>query len=194
MSLEAIAKRIADEAAAEAAAVLEAAKAEREDLLRQARKELEEEYAQDLRRLGAESAEARSRLAYHVRREEERRLENRTRQTLDGAISSAATRLAALPDADYLEMIRSTLEQCTFRGDVEVLISRADENRITQAFLAAASAPGRTFRLSPERHDQVGGVILRSGKISLNATFTRIAALAHEQLVNELSTYIAGRG
>jgi vacuolar-type H+-ATPase subunit E/Vma4 len=194
MSLEAIAKRIADEAAAEAAAVLQTAKAEREELLRKAREELEEEYAQDLRRLNAESSEWRSKLAYHVRREEERRLENATRETLDGAILSAAARLASLPDAEYMELVKSTLDLCTFDGRVEVIISPADGSRITQSFLASSSIPGRTFALSPERHDQVGGVILRSGKISLNATFTRIAALAHEQLVNELSTYVSGRG
>lgn len=192
MSLEAIAKRIADEAAAEAAAVLEAAKAEREEILRAARKELEDEYAQDLRRLDAESAEARTRLGYHVRREEERRLENATRQTLDGAIRTAAVRLTRLPDGEYLGLIRTTLELCSFRGDVDVVISPADERRITQSFLSEAGNPIRTFRLSSERHDGIGGVILRSGKISLNATFSRVAALSHEQLVNELSTFVSG--
>jgi vacuolar-type H+-ATPase subunit E/Vma4 len=193
MSLDAIAKRIADEAAAEAAAVLEAAKAEREEILRAAKQGLEEEYAQDLRRLNAEAAEARSRLGYHVRREEERRIENAARQTLDKAIRSAATRLAGLPDEEYLDLIRSALDSCTFRGDVEVVISPSDENRIIQSFLSAAGNSDRTFRLSADRHDQVGGIILRSGKVSLNATFSRVAALSHEQLVSELSSFISGQ-
>jgi V/A-type H+-transporting ATPase subunit E len=194
MSLDAIAKRIAEEASAEASALLGAAKAEREEALKAAKKDLEEEYSRDLRRLNAEAADSRSRLGYHVRREEERRVENAARRTLDAAIDAAARKLAALPDSEYLALIKATLGQCSFKGEVEVLISAADESRITQSFLSGAGGPDRSFRLSTERHDQVGGVVLRSGKISLNATFSRVAALSHETIVRELSAMVAGQG
>jgi len=193
MSLEAIEKRITDEAAEEAAEIVEAAKAEREEALAAARKSLEEEYAQDLQKLGAESSDTRNRLSYHVRREEERRYETAARQAIDSAIDSAVRRLASLQDAEYLELISGALRRCSFRGEVEVVISPSDEKRITQQFLSAAGDSVRTFSLSRERHDQIGGVILRSGRISLNATFSRIAALSHEQIVRKLSDTAGGR-
>ena len=109
---------------------------------------------------------------------------------MDDAIGKAAGNLAETGDDDYLEMISSLVRGCNLNGKVEVIISSTDESRITSLFLSKHSENGREFILSDERHDEAGGVIFKSGRISQNGTFPMIAELAHEDMVMMLSDLI----
>jgi V/A-type H+-transporting ATPase subunit E len=193
MSLEAITDRIRQDAAREARELVETAEREREDALRSARTAVEEEFSRDLKKLSREMAELRGRLEFHHRRSEERELENARRSVIDAAIGKAVAKLCALPDGEYLELIGRLLEGCTFKGEVEVLVSPADEKRITASFLESRSRQGCRFVLSKERHTGSGGVLLRSGRVSLNATFSTAAALAHEELAMDLAGLLTGK-
>jgi V/A-type H+/Na+-transporting ATPase subunit E len=193
MSLEAITDKIRTDAAREARDLLEAAERERDEALRSARAAMEEEFSRDLGKLSRDMAELRARLEFHQRRSEERELENRRRSVIDAAIGRAVASLCAIPDGEYLELIGRLLDGCTFRGDVEVLISPADERRVTASFLEGRSGRGCRFVLSGERHTGTGGVLLRSGRVSLNATFSTAAALAHEELAMDLAGLLSGK-
>ncbi len=188
MSIEAIAEKIGGEAAEEAAAILRKAGAERDEALSAEKRRLEEEYARDLDRLARSVKDLEARQLYHIRREAGRMIENERRAMLDRAIRASVERLADLPDDRYLDLVRGILQRCTLEGRVEVLVSPRDEGRITADFLAAASTGGTRFVLSEKRHQATGGVIMRSGGVSLNATFSTVAALEHDSLVMDLAS------
>ncbi len=191
MSLEAIAERIREDAAKEAASIAGAADAERREALDAARRQLEDEFARSLDRISREASEQEARLRFHAASEARRLVENEKRMLLDRAISNAVDRLAGLPPAQYGELISSILASCTMTGDIDVSISPADEGRITPALLSGASGGGRNFRLSPTRHAGRGGVVLTSGGVSLNATFSMLASLERERIVMQLAPLVA---
>ncbi|MDM7993247.1 MAG: V-type ATP synthase subunit E [Candidatus Fermentibacter sp.] len=191
MSLEAIAERIREDAAKEAESIAGAADAERREALDAARRQLEDEFTRSLDRISREASEQEARLRFHAASEAGRLVENEKRMLLDRAISNAVDRLAGLPPEQYGELISSILASCTMTGDVEVSISPGDEGRITPALLAGASGGGRNFHLSSVRHAGRGGVVLTSGGVSLNATFSMLASLERERIVMQLAPLIA---
>jgi vacuolar-type H+-ATPase subunit E/Vma4 len=192
MSLDNIAGRIREDAAAEAASLVAAAEAERKSALDGARRRLEEEFARALEKISRDSSDLEARLRFHAVREAGRMLENARRTLLDRSISLAVERLAGLPDDEYGSLISSILAGCRMQGDIEVRISPTDESRITPDLLERASGPGRTFHLSSLRHNGRGGVVMTSGGVSLNATFSMLASLERERMVMELSPLLSG--
>lgn len=191
MSLDNIAGRIREDAAAEAASLASAAESERRSALDGARRRLEEEFTRALEKLSRDSSDLEARLRFHAGREAGRMVENARRTLLDRSISLAVERLAGLPDDEYRSLISSILAGCRMQGDIEVRISPADENRITPDLLERASCPGRSFHLSPLRHNGTGGVVMTSGGVSLNATFSMLASLERERMVMELSPLLS---
>ncbi len=187
MSLEAILSKIQTEASGKAQAIREAAEKEKQEALANHAAELEAKQSRDVEKIRSGIEEELKRKEFHVRREAARKLMNARRTMMDNAIGKAAVNLASAPDAEYLEMITSLLAGCDLSGKVEVVISSADESRITAEYLRKNSKDGREFVLAGERHDKAGGVIFKSGKISQNGTFPMIAELAHEDIVMMLA-------
>lgn len=190
MSLEAILSKIQVEARQKADAIREAAEKEKTAALTKHAEELKAKYSRDVEKIRSGIEEEHKRKEFHVRREAARKMMNARRAMMDDAIGKAADNLASAGDAEYLEMISSLLKSCDLKGKVEVVISSADESRITPGYLSKHSGDSREFVLSAERHDKIGGVIFRSGKISQNGTFPMIAELAHEDMVMMLSDLI----
>ena len=187
MSLEAILSKIQTEASGKAQAIREAAEKEKQEALANHAAELEAKQSRDVEKIRSVIDEELKRKEFHVRREAARKLMNARRTMMDNAIGKAAVNLASAPDAEYLEMISSLLAGCDLSGKVEVVISSADESRITAEYLRKNSKDGREFVLAEEKHDKAGGVIFKSGKISQNGTFPMIAELAHEDIVMMLA-------
>ena len=163
---------------------------EKKEALRRAGARLEEQQARDMKKQKFEMEDLRNRLEEHARRETRKKLQNRRRQLIDGAIGHAVSALAAAPDSRYLELIRKVISGCGAEGRIEVMISPGDTDRITQTFLESCSDAQRQYVLSDLRHDHEGGVILVSDRISYNGTFSMIAELAHEELVMKLSSIV----
>jgi len=190
MSLEAILSRIQEEAGKKAEQLLVAAEKEKNAALKKHAEELESRHNKDIEKVKSSMAEELKRKEFHVRREAARKILNARRTMMDDAIGKAVENLASTDDSEYLNMISSLLKSCDLRGKIEVLISRADESRITPEYLKKHSNKGREFVISKERHFEKGGVIFKSGKISQNGTFPMIAELAHEDMVMKLSNLI----
>lgn len=94
-------------------------------------------------------------------------------QLIDEAFARAAQALAALPQADYIDLLAAlAAENCS--GDEELLLSAHDRETVGAAVVDAANAkkPGAAFRLSDETRDTGGGLVLRRGRVELNCSFT----------------------
>lgn len=94
-------------------------------------------------------------------------------QLIDEAFARAAQALAALPQADYIDLLASLAAE-NGSGDEELLLSKTDRDAVGAAVVEAANAkkPGAAFRLSEETHDTGGGLVLRRGRVELNCSFT----------------------
>lgn len=94
-------------------------------------------------------------------------------QLIDEAFARTAQALAALPQAEYVDLLASLAAE-NGSGDEELLLSKADRDAVGAAAVEAANAkkPGAAFRLSEETRDTGGGLVLRRGRVELNCSFT----------------------
>lgn len=185
MSLETIRQKIIQDAEAEGERILSQARHEKKAALEEARARLTARAEKDKVRLLESLKQRKARLREQALRAEERSLLNTRRRLIDEALHKAVASLASSPD--YASIIESLLAGCDFTGEVEVIISAADAGRINQQFLDRHSSDMVRFRLSDQRHNARGGLILRSGRVSRNATLDMMASLVHEEMVMELS-------
>lgn len=188
MSLEAILARIESDAQKEAEEILRDADLEKKEVLRRAGARLEEQQAKDMKKLKLEMEDLEIRMREHTRREADKKLQNRRRTLIDGAIEHAVKTLASSEDEIYLKLLGNIISGCDAQGRIEVVAASGDENRVTPDFLKSCSGEKREFVLSSRKHDEEGGIILVSGKISYNGTFSMFAELAHEEMVMRLSS------
>jgi len=190
MSLEAILSKIREEARQKSESIIRAADIEKNTALEKHAEEIESKYIRDIEKVRAGIEEELIRKEFHVRTEAAREIQNARRAMIDTAIRKAVENLKSIGDSEYLKMISSLIEGCDLKGKVEVVISSADESRITPGFLKKYSKNGQEFVLSSERHSENGGVIFKSGKISQNGTFEMIADLMNEDMVMNLSSFV----
>ena len=94
-------------------------------------------------------------------------------QLIDEAFARTAQALAALPQADYIDLLAALAAE-NGSGDEELLLSARDREKVGAAVVKAANArkPGASFRLSDETRDTGGGLVLRRGRVELNCSFT----------------------
>ena len=91
---------------------------------------------------------------------------------IDEAFVRAAKALAALPQAEYIDLL-ATLAAENGSGDEELLLSAADRDAVGAAVVEAANRKraGTAFRLSEETRDTGGGLVLRRDRVELNCSF-----------------------
>ena len=94
-------------------------------------------------------------------------------QLIDEAFARAAQALAALPQAEYVDLLAALAAE-NGSGDEELLLSARDREAVGAAVVDAANAkrPGTAFRLSDETRDTGGGLVLRRDRVELNCSFT----------------------
>lgn len=188
MSFEAIVFRIMNDASLKAQSIIEEEKEEQKKLLEKHREIIENRYVREKKKLDLHISELEKRLVYHVNSEAERKVAGKKRAIIDEIIIEAVDDLVELDNKEYLELIRKIISKVDLKGNIEVIISPRDERRITETLLEKLSDKERKFLLSKEYHNDKGGIILRKGNISINATFSMFALLAHENLVMKLSS------
>jgi len=192
MSLEAILAKIENDAREKADGIVAEAEEEKNEALHKVRSAIKDRHHTDLERI-RQRVELRSRrMKHHLHREMEKALLSHRRRIVDRAIEQAVRDIAG--DSDYMRLIEALLSGCDLSGEVEVITAEADAGRITEEFLKKASTGGTKFVLSSEHHGDSGGVIMRSGEISLNATLSMLAELNHDSMVMELSRLLPLEG
>lgn len=185
MSLEAILAKIENDAREKAREIIESAENEKQNALHQVNSRIKERHHRDTERIRNRSEAVSLKMKHHLQREMEKAQLSHRRHIVDDAIAEAVRKAAALPD--YLDIIETLLGQCDLEGEVEVIAAEGDSARITGDFLKRMSTEKTNFVLSKETHRDFGGIVMRSGDISLNATLSMIAELNHDSMVMELS-------
>jgi vacuolar-type H+-ATPase subunit E/Vma4 len=185
MSLQAILTRIETDAKTQAAEIIQAAEKECQEAINQVKSTIKEKQQRDIERIKNRTDAIARQMENHARREMERTLLSHRRKIVDEAIKGAVLKIVSA--SDYLDLIGVLLQGCDLDGSVEVVICSRDRERITAQYLEKRSTDSIKFILAGEFHNDHGGIIMRSGEISLNATLSMIAELNHDSMVMELS-------
>ncbi len=192
MSLQAILAKIENDGKEKAEEIINSAKKERKEILLKEKAILKERQGRDVERINRKVEAHLKQMSSHIVRETEKALLSHRRKIVDVAIKNAVQSIAS--SSDYLELMVSLLEVCDLTGTVEVLICKNDSKRITDKFLEKLSSKNRKFVLAEDKHTDFGGIIMRSGDISMNATLSMIAELNHDSMVMELSRLLPLEG
>lgn len=192
MSLQAILAKIENDAKEQAEDIINAARKDQKEALHQVKSRIKERHHKDAEKIRNKTDANSKQMSSHIRREMEKALLSHRRKIVDFAINDAVKKIASSPD--YLDLMALTLKACDLQGEVEVVICSNDKERITAAFLKQVSSDACQFILANENHADHGGVVMRSGDISLNATLSMIAELNHDVMVMELSRLLPLEG
>ncbi len=192
MSLQAILAKIENDAKIQAEEIVRSARDEQKEALREVKSRIKEKHHRDTERVRNRTEATGRQMKSHARREMEKALLSHRRKIVDSAIADSVKKTASAPD--YLDLIGALVRSCDLSGVVEVVICASDKDRITADYLKKFSTDERQFVLAGENHTDHGGILMRSGDISLNATLSMIAELNHDSMVMELSRLLPLEG
>lgn len=170
MALADIRKKIEQDAADEAAKLLDAARKQADVLNADADAEISKSRKYYDALYAAEAPEVRRR-AQIIANLDVKKLRLGAKQELIGrSFDGALARLCNLAGDKYLAFMEKLLDQAVSSGDEELLAADG-EKRIDQAWLDKYNASrGRKLTLAAEKADIKGGFILRKGRSSTNCS------------------------
>lgn len=194
--IDKITKQIASEAQAEIDAVLAEAEANAADIAAEYAKKAEAEAA-ELLRSGRESAEQRVQRAERTTRLEARKdILGLKQELVAAAYDKAREAILALDEDKYVAFLAAQAGSAALTGTEEVILSKADRDRIGAKLLAAANAaavkrglPGE-LKLSDETRAVSGGLILRRGSIEVNCTLDKLLEMSRSSLDAEVASVL----
>lgn len=192
MSLQAILAKIDNDANKQADDIIQSARDEQKEALHVVKSRIKERHQRDAERIRNKTEANARQMRSHVRREMEKALLSHRRKIVDNVISDSVKKVASVPD--YLDLMSTLLKGCDLQGTVEIVICAKDADRITSDFLKKHSTGKRQFVLAEDNHTDHGGILMRSGDISLNATLSMISELNHDFMVMELSRLLPLEG
>ena len=178
-----ILKGITDEASIKAEEILEKAKTESEELLANARAEAKafagEVVSAALKKAVTIKANAESAADLVIR---DAKLKRKNRE-IGEAISTAVTKLSALPDEEYFALLLKMVSKIAEDASGEILLSEGDlKNRKTDILVKGIKSNGFNLELSKTSADIKSGFILKYGDILINSSFEAIVAEKKERL------------
>ncbi len=192
MSLQAILSKIENDAKKEADEIIQSARDEQKEALHVVKSRIKGRHHKDAERIRNRTEANARQMKSHTIREMEKALLSHRRKIVDRVISDSVRKIGSAPD--YLDLMGALLGECDLLGTIEVVICAGDVDRITSAFLKKLSTDKRQFVLAEDNHNDHGGILMRAGDISLNATLSMISELNHDGMVMELSRLLPLEG
>jgi len=185
MALADIQAKIADDARAEAQAIIAQADEQAAKIRAEADREIEAIRSDFAKRAEAEEKEIFRRREV-VRRVDEKKIElNAKRRLLDRVFSEAVAALAGLPDADYRALAQGLLAEAAPKGGETVVLAKGDR-RLDAAWLDGA-AKALKVELSPAPAEAfAGGLLLQSGRVRIDASLETLVEQARETLEGDV--------
>ena len=196
MNAEQVVNKILSEAKAKAEQIVSDARKRADDQLATVKAELAE-YDKQSEKLAADAAKDKhDRMQAGARMANARQLLSARVEILEGIFNQAKEQIAAMPDDEYLALMKLLLQKAVETGDEEVIVGK-NETRINDSFLKQVNSElGRGFQgnlhLSKERGDFSGGFILGHGKIRINASIDVLVSQVRQSLEPELVNDLFG--
>ena len=185
MALAEIQRKIEEDAAAEAEALLARAREQAERIRRKATEEVEHLRLDAEKKASSEEKEIFRRREVVRRVDEAKLLLNAKRRLLDHAFREAVSILNALPDAEYAAFAERLVGEGG--SGEEALVLGRDESRLNASWLERLNQRGKTgYFFASEREPFTGGLQLQSGRIRVDASFESLVEQARETLEGDV--------
>ncbi len=198
MSVEKIVEKILEDARAEARRALEEAEREAAKIEAQSEAEAERVRASILKE-AEEEAERRARqVLAEARLEAKQRVLAARRKALDRVFEEALRRLQQLPDEVYVELLKRLIVHAAETGREEIVLSPDDRAKLPAPFLKEVNeelhrrGKAGELTLSDEMRPLGGGVVLRSSRVEINASFPVLIERARERLEIDVARMLFG--
>ena len=214
--IEKICEKILAEAQAEADAIIERGRREAEDILR-GYSEMASAEAEKITGAGKKTAAEREARLSGAAGLDARKMRLQTKQQLlDAAFAAALDKLRAMPEDEYIAALAALAAKSAVSGREEVILSPEDRESCGKQVVAEANrilneakeaeADGAIAKLghriisrltggltlSAETRPIAGGVILREGRMEVNATFDTLIRLNRDKLSGEVAELLFG--
>ncbi|MCJ7729737.1 MAG: V-type ATP synthase subunit E [Sedimentisphaerales bacterium] len=196
MDAEPVLEKILSDARAEAGQIKK--QAEDKEAAEQAKLDSRlDEYSRQTRVLAEKSAGAEKlHILAAARMDIAKQLLAEKRKILDEVFEQAQNHLKKLPNEQYRELMSKLMINAAQSGDEEVIVDinekRIDQQLIDQVNRQLSSKGKGNLKLSDERLQIGGGVILKKGKIKNNASLKVLLSQARGKLEMELAKQLFG--
>ena len=193
---EKIVERILADARQQAEAIVAEAKEKAAGILAQGEKEAERSRQEILERARTTAEERRRRIVTIAELEGRKALLAAKEALLEEAFTTALQELQQLDVPTYQRIIRSLLLASVETGSEEVVVSPADKDRVTPAFIEKINKELRNqgrkgnLTLVMENRPLEGGFILRSGGVDINNSFAAILKMQRDELEPEVAAIL----
>lgn len=192
MSKEVLIEKLLSDGEKEVQRILDDAKERANSVISEAKDRAREEMLRCEERANKFLPEQERRICSVAELERKKLLTATKQEVLNGSFKLAAERIRALPDEDYLAIIRRMIISSAEDGD-KVIISNLDKERITEEFITSlAEELHISLILSKEYGDFIGGVLLSSASYDKNLTLECELALIREGAESSLAEILFG--
>lgn len=198
-NLERLKSRILDEARERADRILSAADERCAEIEQEAKAKSDEIRKSAIERARAMAGEEERR-AEIMRSLEIRNAVLRAKgDAVEQLMAEVPARIRALPDEEYIGMMKKMLISAAPAGDVEVVVAAPDRDRINSDFIKDAAselaAGGRAtqLRLSSDTADLAGGFILRASTVEVDCSLDSLLVACENELAPLIAEALFGR-
>lgn len=191
--IEKIKERILEDASKKKQDILKEAEKEADKVLEDYRKKAEDVRKQILDKAKKEAEDKKRRILSIAQLEQRKVLLKAKQDIIDKVFKDAEKCLQEIPDEDYKNILYNMLLEGIVTGNEEIIVNKKDKSRITPEFIAkinqelAKSGKPSKVKLSSEIGHMIGGFILKSRDIEVNATFDSLMKIEREELETKIA-------
>ena len=195
MKADAITSRILDDARKEASQGLREAHDRVEKMRRENEETIAQKREQALAKAREDAIELRDRMLRMAELDQRKEYLGMKRQVMDDAFDQALSQMRGM-QVDQARRFLSDLLADAAQGDEELIISKADEGVFAPEFLQKINArlaemgKASSLKLSEERRELGGGVILRRGGMEVNLTYAAVLGEIRPSLEAEVAAML----
>ena len=195
MKADAITSRILDDARKEASQGLREAHDRVEKMRRENEETMAQKREQALAKAREDAIELRDRMLRMAELDQRKEYLGMKRQVMDDAFDQALLQMRGM-QVDQARRFLSDLLADAAQGDEELIISKADEGVFDPEFLQKINArlaemgKASSLKLSEERRELGGGVILRRGGMEVNLTYAAVLGEIRPSLEAEVAALL----
>jgi len=192
MPIEKITQRIFSDAKREAAKLRKEAEAEAKKIFIEAQAEAEKKAAAVLTKAKIQAQDEKKRVLAMARLASRDLVLREKRQAIDSAFQRGFEKVSALPDHQYLSLIKKMMLEAVETGEEEVIVSPKDQKRIDRSFLDEVNrelverGKNGQISLSDETRDLQGGFVLKQGGIETNGSLPVLIESVRGELEGEV--------
>lgn len=191
--IEKIKERILEDASKEKQNILKEAEKQADQVLEEYRKKAEDVRKQILNKAKKEAEDRKRRILSMAQLEQRKVILKAKQDIIDEVFENAKKRLKEIPSEEYNDILYNMLLKGVITGNEEIIVNKRDRSQITPDFIEQVNqelkklGKNGNIKLSFKTGNMLGGFILKSKDIEVNATFDSLIKLEREELETKIA-------